>query len=148
MSSVPRHAPRHVASQSFIDLPEPEWGKLLSITALVIPMSMLPFAHAFDLPVMVVLCSNLGECVLMLAAFLTLPPDLEAGFASPFTLRFFTFGTVWIQGIVTAIKLRRADLREHHRHARGAEQRGLPAHVRPGEEHGVRERVPVGVVAA
>ena len=112
MSAVPRHAPRHVASQSFIDMPEPEWGKLLSITALVIPMSMLPFAHAFDLPVMVVLCSNLGECVLMLAAFLTLPPDLEAGLASPFTLRFFTFGTVWIQGIVTAIKLRRADLRE------------------------------------
>ena len=46
MSAVPRHAPRHVASQSFIDVPEPEWGKLLSITALVIPMSMLPFAHA------------------------------------------------------------------------------------------------------
>ena len=112
MSAVPRHASRHVAAQSFIDMPEPEWGKLLSITALVIPMSMLPFAHAFDLPVMVVLCSNLGECVLMLAAFLTLPPDLEAGLASPFTLRFFTFGTVWIQGIVTAIKLRRADLRE------------------------------------
>ena len=111
MSAVPRYAPRH-ASQSLINLPEPEWGKLLSITALVTPMSMLPFAHAFDLPVMVVLCSNLGECVLMLAAFLTLPPDLEAGLASPFTLRFFTFGTVWIQGIVTAIKLRRADLRE------------------------------------
>ena len=49
MSAVPRHASRHVAAQSFIDMPEPEWGKLLSITALVIPMSMLPFAPPREL---------------------------------------------------------------------------------------------------
>ena len=110
MSAVPRYAPRH-ASQSLINLPEPEWGKLLSITALVIPMSMLR-SRRLDLPVMVVLCSHLGECVLMLAAFLAASRIWRPDSARRSRCASSPFGTVWIQGIVTAIKLRRADLRE------------------------------------